>query len=396
MCRLTLTTRDGLQLRLHRLVAPDKSHVGRRPVLLLHGASANHRTFMTPDGGLAAWLATGGGAKGQSFEPFDVWLLDWRASSDVVEDRANASYLDKADVFNFNAAAKHDIRLALDYIVGRLKDEGTSRPIYSVGFCMGAAILAEAIALGHLERYPIERAVLMAMALFYDTPIDGRLKSEERVLERLRGTALPDKCGPFVSMDPRVTAAQGAPSRLSPKTIWPRELEEFYATWPRQLRFHLTEERTPVEEMCNRLSFMLGMFYEHDNLVESIHGGTNPSLEGQFGPMALHLFIHGARNVRVGHATYYRPQPGQRDDDFVTDAARRRFAALDRVTLITGARNRLWHRDSIDRMHEWLCREPSGARRFPKHVLRNYGHQDLLWGKQSERDVFQLVERALA
>ena len=30
-----------------------------------------------------------------------------------------------------------------------------------------------------------------------------------------------------------------------------------------------------------------------------------------------------------------------------------------KVTLVTGARNRLWHRDSIDRMHEWLCRGSS-------------------------------------
>ena len=76
--------------------------------------------------------------------------------------------------------------------------------------------------------------------------------------------------------------------------------------------------------------------------------------------------------------------------------AREQFAALDRITLITGAKNRLWQRDSIDRMYEWL-RRPARAedKQVVKHVLRGYGHQDLLWGKNSKEDVYKKIASRL-
>jgi hypothetical protein len=68
------------------------------------------------------------------------------------------------------------------------------------------------------------------------------------------------------------------------------------------------------------------------------------------------------------------------------------------VTLITGNENQVWHRDSIDRMYEWLRRELPLSHRphVRKHVLPLYGHQDLLWGSKAAMDVYPSIEEGLA
>ncbi|HEY6555695.1 MAG TPA: hypothetical protein VI072_00420, partial [Polyangiaceae bacterium] len=43
--------------------------------------------------------------------------------------------------------------------------------------------------------------------------------------------------------------------------------------------------------------------------------------------------------------------------------------------------NQLWHRDSIDRMYDWLRRDPRV--RVTKRVFERYGHQDLWWSPRS-------------
>ena len=99
-------TPDGIWLSLYHFVDDNAgaSSKPRKPVLLLHGASANHGTFTTP-GGLAPWLAA---------RNFDPWLLDWRGSGRVVEEKKNAESLKgNGDAYNFNLAAEHDIPAAL-------------------------------------------------------------------------------------------------------------------------------------------------------------------------------------------------------------------------------------------------------------------------------------------
>jgi hypothetical protein len=66
--------------------------------------------------------------------------------------------------------------------------------------------------------------------------------------------------------------------------------------------------------------------------------------------------------------------------------------------LIAGARNRLWHRDSIDLMYEWLrSNVPAGARKpsIKKHILPDYAHLDLLWGPNAREDVYELIKDSL-
>lgn len=349
----------------------------RTPVLLLHGASANHRTFTHPNGSsLAEWL----------LGDFDPWLLDWRGSGLVV-DADEASLKENGAAYNFNAAAQHDVPRAIQTI----RQQTGGQKIAALGFCMGAAVLAEAIALEYVTAAEIDRVVLMTLGLFYEASIDGRLKCEDRILEHLR------RMNDFLSIDPRVDQWNEAL-----KTPWPRDLDTLYERWPSALKSHAEDANEtrldPVNHMCNRLSFMYGMPYHHHNLADEIHGALHgkPLLPDLFGPIPLHMFIHGARNLRRGRATFYE-NDDRRDEEFVSAKARKRFCDLEKVTLITGGLNRLWHRDSIDRMHEWLSRgHPNDRKKFVTRIFQGYGHQDLLWGRSSVDVVFPAIKTGLS
>jgi cholesterol oxidase len=381
-----------VRICLHHYTGPTDPAIDvRPPVLLLHGASANHRTFLTgEEGGLARSLA----------RYRDVWLLDWRGSGLVVDDARNHPALkDDGEAFNFNTAAQYDLPAAIQII----RDHCNYSRVSALGFCMGAAVLAEAVALGHVTAADLDCLVLMTLGLFYETPVDGRLKGEDRILEKLKNQPFPPK-EPFLFIDPRV-----AETKTKLKTPWPTMLDELYEHWPSALKSHEEPaalsgpEATPLDpvyHMCNRVSFMYGMPYHHGNLVNEIHGtaSVKSCLPELFGAIPLHMYIHGARNIRQGHATSYQKVPAARPDaDYVSDVARDRFRALDRVTLITGALNRLWHRDSIDRMYEWLRRGTSEqSDKFRKRVVQGYGHQDLLWGRNAPRDVFPKIREGLS
>lgn len=374
---------SDIPVKLYRYVTAPRGGdgSGRKPVLLLHGASGNHLTFTVREGGLAGYLASCG---------FDPWLLDWRGSSEVVEAACKDGTLakHKAD-FNFNLAASEDVPRA----IATMRESGVALPVSALGFCMGAGVLSEAIAMGHINKTEVEVdcVVLMTLGLFYEPPLDGRLKVQDRVLESLTSER-PE----VLFVDPRV-----ADDGKGLATPWGKTLEDLYHLWPVALKTHQDPGPTTgagefdrVDHMCNRLSFIYGSPYIHDNLVADVHAkdADPPLLPTLFGAVPLQMLIHGVRNIRNRRATMLNATPGSDDDTIVSPDARERFGKLAKVTLITGALNRLWHRDSIDLMYEWLTRDAlHHATVVEKHILPHYGHQDLLWGKLSGKDVYPTI-----
>jgi hypothetical protein len=447
--------KDGVEL--HRI-----ENGNGIPVLLLHGGGARHGTFLIPKRdidekprGLADWLAD---------EGFEPWLLDWRAGATVVEKAKKGAARGR---FDMDHAAKHDIPFALNKI---REIRGDAERIGAVGHCLGAGVLAQAIASGSVPKQeppPLTHVVLLTLGLFYETPLESRLKSEDRALERLW------------KEHPDVDRIDPCPPNGWPNQVvkWPGELEEIYQNWPRAMIPHPEEERNRACEVCNRASFMYGKTYLESQLVPEIHDdiwplsfelgkgapvpgevvagaesgakGTlvditltsgswsendaagvlrliaesgkfqpkerllvgeteiasctdkNPVLEEaqlplQFGAIPLRMFMQAARNVRRRWAARFDefdPLPG--DNSLVKKSCRKHFHGLS-VTLLTGARNQLWSPDSIHRMYEWLLRgrsRPGAACR--KVILKDYGHQDLLWGRSASRDVFPEIGKGL-
>src|SRR5262245_51952595 len=96
---------SGIKIFLWRYIGNggQVGSVRRKPLLLLHGASGNRRTFIFPNGGLAEWLS----------RDFDPWLLEWRGSGHVVDEAAPDSLSKNGDAYNFNLAAEHDVHRAI-------------------------------------------------------------------------------------------------------------------------------------------------------------------------------------------------------------------------------------------------------------------------------------------
>jgi cholesterol oxidase len=353
---------NGEQMKLSLWQKPNPGGI---PVLLLHGASANHRTFLNPvaDNGDPRCLADFLFAK--NFEP---WLLDWRGNG-----RIELSDLQRLrDQLDFDWTAKIDIPMALEKIV----EVSHPEQICAVGHCMGAATLAQAIARGYVGKpQRLTHVVLMAIGLFYEPALDGRLKSQDHALERLWA----GNSAQCVAIDPR------------PNKTWPKEFDEIYGNWPASLRPHQQPESS-MDEICNKVSFMFGQPYRERNLHPEAHRGT--FLEDQFGAIPLRMYLQCAQNIRRGWAAEFG---AMNDDDRLIDhAAQERFADLEQVTLLTGAKNEIWHRDSIDRMYEWLSRSRLGRLNSHREILRDYAHQDLLWGRTAYLDVFPMILNGLA
>jgi len=347
-----IVTSDDFELPLRRL----KSNLARptAAVLLLHGASSNADNFLHPNGGLAAYLAARG---------FEVWLLDWRASSLVVGNYG----ADRDRAFTFDAAAANDIPAALSHIRGVSQCEHLA----ALGHCIGGVCLSMAIASGALAKFHVREVVLSTIGLFFRAPIESFLKAEDGILERVRAQA-PDCLG--------IDARDGA--------AWPEELQRAYTSWPQSL---LPGGQTPADDAYRRMTFLFGSPYLREAVAEDVH----QRVAELFGSLRLRLFIHAGQSLRRGHvAPFDAPEVGTYASAASSPYLDPTHFAPTQITLVTGKSNQLWHRESIDTMYEWLRNETRGAHR--KHVLSGYAHQDLLLGESAARDVYPLFAAGLS
>jgi cholesterol oxidase len=351
---------DGFKLALSRFGGNGK----RGAVLLVHGASANSATFLVPEGGLAAALIA---------RDFEVWTLDWRGSSRVVESLPLPVARGEYCRFTLDHAGREDIPQAL----AAMRALRASMPISIVAHCFGAGACAVAIAQGNVP--DVQNVVLLTLGLFYEVPWDGWVKAEDFILERILG-----RTDPCRAIDPR-----------EPVESWPPDLRDAIRAYP---EVWLPAPGDGADEILRRLAFMFGAPYPREMLASGIHG---PRLSELFGPMHLGLYLHAGQMVRRGYAAPFGeldifdrhrlPEPRRPRNTYLVPGP----FADKRITLITGAENRLWHRDSIDLMYEWLRAEARPGRRSVKHVLRGYAHQDLLWGERAAADVYPLIAEGL-
>ena len=371
------------QIGLKRMRGQD---VRRGPVLLVHGASASSRTFeiggppgRSPAGdGLATFLRDRG---------WDVWLLDWRASGIL-----SALLLDdetrvlEPERFNLD-----DAREDLLHAVQHVKDVTSwSGRIPVVGHCIGGALVAETIATATDDPRSrhIGSIVLHTVALFFRSGFDDWVKGNERFLEEIWWQATTTGTS-FIS-------PWAACPELARTHAWPDEFERAYTLWCQTPLAHQCGN-----DFCHRACFMFGVPYRSADMM-AIHDAPFPGqvrasspkagLWQQFGRMPLVTYMHCVQNLRRGWAA------GWLADDSDTRYLVPGPFGERAVTLITGNENQVWHRDSIDRMYEWLRRELPVAHRphMRKHVLSNYGHQDLLWSSKSADDVYPKIEAGLA
>ena len=365
---IPVTTADGCALELRHHRGPGK------PVLLVHGASAQSDTFRIGETETLVGHLLGPDRR------FDVWTLDWRASMRRV---AEIYCHNQATDFTIDAAARHDIPAA----IAAMRQQGVTGRIGIVGHCMGGAIVTQGIVQGVLPASDVDNVVITALGLFYRAAIDNVVKAEDGVLEQLLFDQHQDLLHPITKW--ATNLCQQHPGEGD----WDPLLQKPYEIW----------KQTPLRHDCNikichRVSYMFGMPYIPDN-IPAIHGSSagSSSLSLQFGYIPVQFLLHCCQNLRRGYAAPFvlksRGRSLASHDQLLNQAAFR-----DRkLTLITGDLNSLWHRDSIDTMYEWLLRGRPSDRpaQVRKHVLPGYGHQDLHWGTKAPNDVFPLIVNGL-
>lgn len=395
----------NLRLRLQRFGLRGSERPAARHVLLVHGASAGSRTFMVPNGGLVKYLVE---------RAWDVWTLDWRGSNlfkDFSPRARSTSHQpgqlsEYAEQFDLDRSANEDLPRALDAIASVLGEElpGRALELSIVAHCIGGAITAQAIAAGRLDRFRagtssslrIKNFVLSTLALFYRVDIDGWLKGNDHMLE-----ALLDELDDFADPDHPVISPWATSKVAADRVPWPDSLENMYALWLRSPMPHACDS-----DFCKRASFMFGMPYRVDDMQPLHDAGEGQGLWLQFGNMPLKLYMHCVRNLRRGFAAHYDDHGDGKNppDRYLASAGSSCEGYVNpapfvgdgagpppwSMTLITGAQNQVWHRDSIDRMHEWLLNHAryQDRRLFEKHVLPGYGHQDLYWSSNAQHDVY--------
>ncbi|MBM4363106.1 MAG: hypothetical protein FJ104_10525, partial [Deltaproteobacteria bacterium] len=316
----------------------------------------------------------------------DTFLLDWRGSPWTMQRVLDGPLLaptvaEECRAFTCDRVAREDIPAALERIRGVV---GPDLPLAVLGHCTSGGTLAMAVAGGHLAGFGVSRVVHVALGLFYEVPWDGWVKVEDFILERLLAEA--PSCR---AIDPR------APG------LWPAVMREEADFWPRAW---LTPGDGPTLELLRRLTFMVGRAWTPERLAPGLDDGL---LLGVFGPFHLGLFLHSGQLVRRGFAAPFdqadridRPRLRAAGQPAVAAAAgyldAGPFAAL-KVTLVAAGANRVWHRDSIDLMYDWLLNADASARgdRVQKLVFPGYDLQELFWGRDAAREVYGPLTRAL-
>ena len=367
---------DQIPLKLRRLQG---KHGSDRAVVILHGGNSSSDTFLLPGGGLAAFLRR---------EGWDVWLLDWRGSPYVVEpilERTRplgGTELTEREIMSLDRAAAEDVPRALDHVRKAIGDAHLSL----MGHCIAGGLVSMAVARRQIpESARVTDIVLTTMSLFYEVPWDGWVKAEDFLLER------------------SLQASPGCRG-INPRKPeeWPGPFDEAFKRWPATWRCF---GKSGADELLSRLTFMVGKPWSPARLAEGLHG---PVLEPVFATMHMGIYIQSGQLVRRGFSAKY-DAPDVIDRTRLDAKGRGRSPALLKgdldpapfmdkyVTLISASENRVWHRDSIDLMYEWLLAhaEPEDTKRFKKEVVLGYNLQELYWGKNAAMDSYPVIERSL-
>lgn len=375
---------DGMKLPLRRFATPEGGEGSEQPVqsvLLLHGGNTNSELFHMPRGGLVRFLAD---------RHCDVWTLDWRTSPTLLWPLLRTrgplfgSVGAERDVFTLDHVAQTEIPEALK----QMRTSGAVGDISVLGFCLGGGALAKAVAQGRLEGLGVGNVVLATMGLFYEVPWNGWVKSEDFILERLLSTD--PKCR---SIDPFNRAN------------WPEPMRRAHRHWPEQWLGSTGSD--PVDELFKNLTFCYGEPYARARLDPEFERELD---ERFFGPIHIGMYLHASQMIRRGYSARFdaldvidRTRITRASEQLVgTDLLPEHFKTK-RVTAIAGSDDRLWHRDSIDLMYEWLRNEATdrGAdprrerQRHKKHIVQRYGHLDLFWGKDAHHDVYPYFHSGL-
>lgn len=324
------TAGDGLRCNVVNVRSEGTPHKG--PVILVHGAGMRDAMYSSIPGTTLVDVLLEDG--------YDVWLENWRASSDV---EPNPWTLDKAAVYDHPEAVKTVVR------------ETGSDEVSAVVHCMGSSSFVLSAAAGLLPE--VKTVVSNACSLHPTVPRLARLKGKFAlpVLSRLTDYADPSW-------------------GLHAPTAFAKALALYTRVTHRECD----------NRVCKLASFIYGVgsptLWRHENLDEATHEW----LKHEFGPAPVTFFKQMSRSAEAGRLVTvdgFRELPENPVAQEPQSDARFAFLA--------GQRNDCFVPSGQARTFEFFDSYRRGYHAL--HVLPGYGHLDVFVGKNAARDTFPLV-----
>ncbi len=322
-----LKTEDNVEILLTRYNGGSKG-----PLMMVHPFNGNrlNYTIDTIDTNLAEYFYNHG---------FDVWLLDNRLSSFMASSN---------EQHTCDAIAKYDYKVAVE----KIKEIAKSSEIDVLAHCVGSITIFMAILQG-LQGIRSIISTQIAMDFYPATQV--KLKA---------GLHLPN-----------VLDALGIDSLnafASTQENWENKLyDKFIKLYSESVAGFCTD---PV---CQRMTFMFGPLYEHSNINDATHkanvemwGNANITTYEQLTKMIRAKVLLSADGEDI-----YMPH-------------------LDRlsipITFIHGEKNQVFEPQSTLTTYIKLC-ERNGKELYQHHLIKDYGHNDCLYGKNAAIDVYPIM-----
>jgi hypothetical protein len=325
---------DGLSLNLVHVQGPNPPSKG--PVLLIHGAGVRANLFRAPvDVTIVDHLIECG---------YDVWLENWRASIDL---EPNKWTLDKAALYDHPQA------------VQKIVDESGWDEIKAVIHCQGSTSFMMSAVAGLVPQ--VKTIVANAVSLHTIVPEFSRFKITKLV---------PLLKGQVEYLNPQW--GLHAPSAISKLVA-------------AMVEFAHHECNNPV---CKGVSFTYGTgfpaLWSHENLNDATHEW----IKQEFAQCPLTFFEQMAKCVEAGHLVSvdgFHELPA----DFIAQEP----ATTARFAFFAGVNNQCFLAESQQRTFDFVESWRKGYHSL--HMIPNYGHLDIFFGKNAAREVFPLISAEL-
>ena len=320
-------TEDGVDVLLTRY-----NGGGKTPVMMMHPFNGNRYIYSldTIDTNLAEYVYAAG---------YDVWLLDNRLSNLLPSSKGEYN-CDQLAQFGIPAAVK------------KVLEVSGANELDLVGHCVGSITAFMAVLYGLKG---VRSIVALQIASNFVPAPQVKWKS---------GLHLPE-----------LLAAMGIESLTAYACMEEGEQAKLFDLFNAEYAERVAGVcNSPV---CQRMSFMFGPLFEHNNL----NVATHDALVEMLGVANIKTYEHLTLMIRSGHLV-----SATGEDIYMPNIERLAIP----ITFFHGDKNCIFDPESTKITFDKLC-EANGAQLYRRHILPGYGHSDCLIGKNAVVDVFPLI-----
>ncbi|RIA97715.1 hypothetical protein C1645_686627 [Glomus cerebriforme] len=322
---------DGVKSLLHRYQGGRKG-----PLLLVHGASISHEMWTTNliKNNFLDYLLE---------HEYDIFLIDNRLST------ANTASKEQQTL--------DDVRLDQAAATKKIREVTGVEKIGIIAHCVGSITTFMGLLDGKIEGVGCLVASQVAMH-----PLVGFWNNVKMHLNFL----------PFTRL---VLRQSSFDARTSPDTNLTNQILN------QLLRFYpVPKGQTCSSALCHRTSLCYGTLYQHENISQQIHDHQNEFV-GIINLTTLqHLTVVSRKKLLLNY---------QGQNVYVTRENIRNKLNYP-ICIIHGEKNAVFDIKSTKKSYDTL-RLINGADNYVYHEIDNYGHLDVWWGTNANKDVFPKI-----